>query len=125
MNRRVFLVTAAAGMASAQRPEQAPAGPVPEVIRSLKPMTAGIQPITADERRARIEKARRLMREHQISAVVAESGSTLYYFTGTRQIGAGAWILPVSGEPVWVVPPNLPAPVAGDVRPFTDPETQF
>ena len=100
MNRRVFLVTAASGaVARAQRQETA--GPVPEAIRNLKPMTAGIQPITAEERQGRIEKARRLMRENRISAIVVESGSTLFYYTGTRQV-AGAWILPATGEPVSV-----------------------
>src|SRR6476619_6959803 len=99
MNRRVFLVTAAAGVAHAQRGGPAPTGPVPEGIRNLKPMTSGIQPITADERRARVEKARRLMRENRIDAIVVESGSTLFYYTGQRQIPDSVWILPASGEP--------------------------
>src|SRR3954454_4190642 len=103
MNRRVFLVTAAGGAPRAQPGGPVPAGPVPEVIRNLKPMTEGIQPITAEERRGRIEKARRLMRENRIDAVVAESGSTLFYYTGQRQIPDSLWILPASGEPA-VVP---------------------
>ena len=80
MNRRVFLVTAAASVTrmTAQTPE------VPAVIRELKPMTDGIQPITDDERHARIEKARRLMRENKIDAIVLEGGSSMFYFTGTR-----------------------------------------
>ncbi|MFN2500213.1 MAG: twin-arginine translocation signal domain-containing protein, partial [Pyrinomonadaceae bacterium] len=36
----------------------------PEGIRKLKKMTGDVVPITMDERRARIEKARRLMREN-------------------------------------------------------------
>src|SRR3954469_9635579 len=99
MNRRVFLATAAAGVARAQRGGSAPTGPVPEVIRNLKPMTEGIQPITADERRGRIEKARRLMRENWLSAIGVESGSTLFDYTGPRQIPDSLWILPASGEP--------------------------
>jgi Xaa-Pro dipeptidase len=95
MNRRDFLATAAAaGVARAQQS-------VPDAIRNLQPMAAGVQPITAQERQARIEKARRLMRDNRIDAVVVESGSTLFYFTGTRQV-AGAWVLPVSGEPIAV-----------------------
>jgi Xaa-Pro dipeptidase len=94
MNRREFLLTAAAGPLVAQ--------------------------ITPDERRGRIEKARRLMRENRIAAIVAESGSTLFYYTGTRQIGGGAWILPASGEQVWVVPEAQAAKLTGDVRPFTE-----
>jgi hypothetical protein len=42
---------------------QSPA--VPEVIRQLRPMKDGIQPITDQERNARMEKARRLMRDNQ------------------------------------------------------------
>ena len=119
MNRRVLLVTAAAGAARAQRGGPAPTGPLPEVIRNLKPMTAGIQPITADERQGRIEKARRLMRENRLSAIVAESGSTIFYYTGTRQV-PGAWILPAEGEPVWVVAEAQAAKFSGDVRPYAE-----
>lgn len=107
MNRRAFLAAAAAaaGAARAQRAE--PSGPVPDVIRNLKPMNAGVQPIAAGERQARLEKARRLMRENKIDAIVVESGSTLFYYTGTRQI-AGAWVLPASGDPV-AVTGDIPA----------------
>ena len=43
MNRRVFLVTAAAGVAWGQTE-------VPAPIRKLKPMLDGVQPITDAER---------------------------------------------------------------------------
>jgi Xaa-Pro dipeptidase len=99
MNRREFLLAAAAAPLCAQ--------------------------ITPDERRGRIEKARRLMRENRLSAIVVESGSTLFYYTGTRQIGGGAWVLPATGEPVWVVPDNLSGKPAGDVRPFTEAEGPY
>ena len=93
MNRRVFLCTAAAGLRTIAR-AQPPS--VPDAIRNLRPMTAGIQPITADERRARIEKARRLMRENKIGAVVMEGGSSAFYFTGSRS--DGVFVLPLRGE---------------------------
>jgi Xaa-Pro dipeptidase len=61
-------------------------------------MLEGVQPITAEERRARVEKARRLMRENKLDAIVMEGGSSMFYFTGVR---TGAyWILPAKGEPV-------------------------
>ena len=63
-------------------------------------MTAGIQPITADERRARIEKARRLMHENRIDAVLMEGGSSAFYFNGVR--ADGVLILPLRGENVWL-----------------------
>ncbi|HEV2688048.1 MAG TPA: Xaa-Pro peptidase family protein [Bryobacteraceae bacterium] len=104
MNRRVFLVTATAGFAAIAKPQSSE---IPETIRSLKPMTDGIQPITDDERRARMEKARKLMRNNKIGAVVMEGGSSLYYFTGARWPASDktfAWILPANGDPVFIVP---------------------
>src|SRR5438309_129378 len=79
MRRRTFLTTAAAGLAQIASGQS-----VPEAIQKLKPMMAAIEAITDDERRARIEKARRLMRENKLGAIVLEGGSSLFYFTGTR-----------------------------------------
>ncbi len=95
MNRRIFLATAA-GAALAQ-------SDLPEAIRKLQPMTAGIQPITSQERGARMEKARRLMRENKLDAILCAAGSSLYYYTGSRY-NRGIWILPAKAEPVWYVP---------------------
>src|SRR5882672_6793617 len=104
MNRRAFLAVTGAGVT---RMVKAQSSTVPEVIRNLRPMTDGIRPITLEERRARIEKARRLMRENKIGAVVMEGGSSMFYFSGARW-NAGenlfAFVLPASGEPVWIVP---------------------
>jgi Xaa-Pro dipeptidase len=86
---------AAAALADAQPPETPPA------IRELKPMLDGVQPITDGERAARIEKARRLMRESKLDAIYIENGTSVYYFTGKRQVGQ-AWILPAKGEPTWL-----------------------
>jgi len=102
MKRRAFLGAAAAGVAKLAA---AQSSPVPDAIASLRPMTAGVQPITDDERRGRMEKARRLMRENHLGAVVMEGGSSLFYFTGTRWTATErtfAWVLPARGEPVWV-----------------------
>ncbi len=104
MNRRHFLsVTAAAALARAQQPSPA----VPEAIRKLKPMTDGIQPIADAERLARMDKARKLMREHKIGAIVLEGGASMFYYTGTRWPQSDrlfAWVLPAAGEPAWIVP---------------------
>ena len=94
MNRRVFIASAIAGMAAAQQSDQ------PEPIRKLKPMLDGVEPIANGERAARVEKARRLMRVHKMSAIYLESGASMYYFTGKREPGQ-AWILPARGEAVW------------------------
>jgi len=70
-------------------------------------MLDGVVPIADDERRARLEKARGLMRANRLGAVFMESGTSLYYFTGTR-FSAGdrlfGLLLPARGEPLWIVP---------------------
>jgi Xaa-Pro aminopeptidase len=97
MNRRTFLCTAAAGLRAIG---QAQPSNLPEAIRKLRPMTAGVQPITAEERRARIEKARRLMHENRIDAVLMEGGSSSFYFTGART--DAVLMLPLRGEITWL-----------------------
>jgi Xaa-Pro dipeptidase len=112
-------------------------GQVPEAIRALRPMTAGIVPITMDERRARLEKARRLMAERRIGAVILEGGSSLFYFTGVR------WglserpfvaVIPAKGELAWVCPGFEEArarelitsgPGANDVRTWQEDESPY
>ena len=50
-----------------------------------------------------MEKARRLMRENKLDAILLEAGSSLYYFTGERwpqSERTAVWILPAKGEPV-------------------------
>jgi Xaa-Pro dipeptidase len=94
VTRRLFAVTAAAGIAQAADTRAAP-----ESIRSLKPMTGGIQPITESEREARREKARRLMRENHVDAIVCGTGSSMFYFTGMRgSRGKDLLVLPARGE---------------------------
>jgi Xaa-Pro dipeptidase len=95
MNRRVFMAVAAAGAARLAEGQE-----VPDAIKKLRPMLDGIQPISDDERRARIDKAQRLMRENKIGAIVLEGGSSMYYFTGTRKF---ALVIPAKGELAWVV----------------------
>ncbi len=80
---------------------------VPGWIRQLKPMTGGISPISEEERRARMEKARRLMTENHLDAIFVESGSSLFYFTGIRWGRSErmfAMVLPARGEPAFVCP---------------------
>ena len=107
IDRRTFLATVAT-VAAAQNQ------PVPEAIRGLKPMTDGVQPITDAERAARIEKARRLMRENRLAAIVLPSGSSMYYFAGKRQPGQ-SWILGAKGEGVWTA-----SEAAAIARPLRD-----
>jgi Xaa-Pro dipeptidase len=76
-------------------------------IRRLEPMTGGVAPTGAAEREARIEKARRLMVDQGIGAVVLEPGSSMVYFTGVSWSPSErtfALVLPARGEPGWVCP---------------------
>src|ERR1700726_1021370 len=75
MQRRAFL-TAAAGAASALIPGGARAFAGPP---GLRPMTAGTTPISAGERRARVNKLQRLMVEQGVGALIVESGPSLDY----------------------------------------------
>jgi hypothetical protein len=80
---------------------------VPDLIRNLRPMMAGVAPITADERKARIAKAQRLMGEQKIDAIYIESGTSMYYFTGMRWGQSErmfALVIPQRGELAWVCP---------------------
>ena len=76
-------------------------------VSDLKPMTDGIVPIPVEERQGRVEKARKLMAENYIDAMILEPGSSLFYFTGIRWGRSErimAAILPVKGEIVYVCP---------------------
>ena len=84
-----------------------PAGDVPASIRSLRPMTAGIVPISNSERLARIEKARRLMTDNRIDAILLEGGSSMFYFTGVRwglSERPFVTVIPAKGDIAWVAP---------------------
>ena len=79
----------------------------PEAIRKLRRMTDGVVPITLEERKGRIEKARRLMRENRIDAIYLEPGSSMFYFTGMRWGTSErmfAVVIPARGELAWVCP---------------------
>ena len=80
---------------------------VPDLISRLPKMTAGIVPITDDERQVRIEKAQALMAEHHIDAVYIEPGSSMFYYTGMRWSTSErmlALVIPQRGELAWVCP---------------------
>jgi len=109
IDRREFLklsasATGATLFASACSREK-PEGSGP--LSKLRPMTDGIVPISDDERKARIEKAQRLMIQNKIDAIFIESGTNLFYYTGI-QWGASermfALVLPARGDIAYVCP---------------------
>jgi Xaa-Pro dipeptidase len=95
----------------------APSADIPPAIAKLRPMTDGVQPITDEERQARIEKARRLMRENRLDAIFLEPGSSAFYYTGARPgEAATCLIIPARGELVWIAPPGKNALRMGETR---------
>ena len=70
-------------------------------------MRDGVQPISADERRGRIEKARSLLVANKIDAVMLTGGTSLVYFSG-MQWGLSerllAMVLPAKGDAFYVCP---------------------
>lgn len=117
-DRRTFLTSAAtlgaavalgATSSGAQDDHDAPqqGGEMPPAIRALRPMRDGVVPISVAERQGRLEKAKRLMREQGIDALMLTGGTSMVYFTG---IGWGlserllAAFIPVNGRPFLVTP---------------------
>ena len=84
-----------------------PATALPSSIAALTSMRDQARPITNDERRARIEQARRLMAAEHIDALILSGGTSLLYFTNLRWGGGErlfACVIPAKGEPFFVCP---------------------
>ena len=111
-SRRTFLWSAGAGAAlfnirTGEAAEPIAQAALPPSIASLTSMRDQARPITADERRARVEKARRLMAAQNIDALMLCSGTSLVYFTNIRWSGGErlfTCIVPAKGEPFFVCP---------------------
>jgi Xaa-Pro dipeptidase len=110
--RRSFFWSSAAALVASRAPRvfarqaQAPAA-LPPSLAALTSMRAQAKPITSDQRRARIERARRLMAEHKIGALMLTQGTSLVYFTNIRWGGGErltACVIPAKGEPFFVCP---------------------
>ena len=110
VSRRHFLQTSslAAGIAlpalahSAENDKS-----LPPAIAALRTRREEAKPITVEERAERQEKARRLMRENNLSAILLTQGTSLNYFTGIRWEGGErlfAMVLPAKGAAFYVAP---------------------
>ena len=80
---------------------------LPPAIAALSTLGAEAKPITIEERAARQERARQLMRENNLSAILLAQGTSLAYFTGIRWQGGErlfAMVLPAKGEAFYVSP---------------------
>ncbi len=112
-SRRSFLLSAAsvaatgAATAQAQRPTPAPVDPLPPAIAALASRHFEAVPITLPEREHRLDRARQLLAQHHLGALVICSGTSLAYFTGLRWGQSErlfAWVLPQRGNPFIVCP---------------------
>ncbi len=111
ISRRGFLQTGAlTGAALAVPASQAGAAEdasLPAPIAELKSMKDQATPITKEERMQRQEKARRLMGENRIDALVLTGGTSLNYFSGVRwwlSERLFAMVLPAKGAAFYVCP---------------------
>ena len=80
---------------------------LPGAVNALSLMTAGVVPISADERRARMDKARRLMVEQKLGAILLEPGTSMDYFTGMQwSLSERPFVavLPARGELAFICP---------------------
>ncbi len=112
LNRRRFLLTASAvplGTAYAQRPTAPAVAPktLPPAIAALTSRTAEATPISLTEREQRLDRARALLHQNKIGALVITTGTSLRYFTGLtwgQSERFFCWTLPATGAPFVVCP---------------------
>ncbi len=113
LSRRKFfqLAGAAAGVPLASRflvaQDDAACGTLPSSISNLKSLRDQAQPISAAERQERIERARRLMRENHLDAIMLIGGTSMKYFANIDwwlSERTFTLILPEKGDAFFVSP---------------------
>ena len=112
---------------------------LPPSLAKLKSRKNEATPITLEERRARQERARKLMSENALDAIVLMEGTSLRYFTGIRWWGGErtfALVLPAKGAAFYVCPAfeegrareqiaNAPDGAQADVRVWQEDESPY
>jgi Xaa-Pro dipeptidase len=104
------LLTAAAATAAAAVRAQDPRRAEPprtDLFPELKSRKDEAKPITATERFNRMERARKLMAEQKLSAILIAGGTTLQYFSGVRWGNSERlllMVLPAKGDPLFISP---------------------
>ena len=130
LSRRSFFALTAATAAAAGPTVMA----APAKSSGLTSLTQSAQPITAQERLARVAKLQSLMQAQNVAALLVEAGSSLEYFTGVRwwrSERTTAALIPARGALVIVTPffeePSIreTLQVAGDVRTWKEDESPF
>ena len=136
LSRRALLELAAAGATVATGAGVAAAAAAAAAGRdgSLKSLTSGAQPISAQEHDARLAKVQGRMQQRKVAALLLEAGSSLEYFTGIhwwRSERTTAALIPAEGRVVLVTPffeePSVreTLKVAADVRTWKEDESPF
>jgi len=98
-----------AGVLRAQRGGGPPPIDIPadSPIGRLKSRRSEAKAITGAERSDRLERARKLMREQKVDAIVVAGGTSLDYFTSIRWGNSERFfgaVIPVKGEPFYISP---------------------
>jgi Xaa-Pro aminopeptidase len=146
-SRRRFLevsgltgAAAASGrLAVAGVPNKSDDASLPSSVAALKSCKSEAVPITREERLERQERARRLMNEKALDAIVLMEGTSLKYFTGIRWWGGErlfALVLPAKGAAFYVCPAfeegrareqiaNTPEGEPPDVRTWQEDESPY
>jgi len=143
ISRRRFLesgiTVAALAHASATAAQAAPESSLPPAIAKLTSRKAEAQPITREEREQRQERARSLMAENSLDAIVLMEGTSLRYFAGIRWWGGErlfALVLPAKGAAFYICPAfeegrareqiaNAPEGANPDVRVWQEDESPY
>lgn len=148
ISRRRFLevggVTAGMAVAShslmaAATVDSADAASLPPSLAQLKSRKSEATPITRQERHERQERARQLMSENALDAILLMEGTSLRYFTGIRWWGGErtfALVLPAKGAAFYVCPAfeegrareqisNAPDGEQADVRVWQEDENPY
>jgi Xaa-Pro dipeptidase len=143
LSRRKFMQAGAAAAAvplvTSPRLSSAGMPDMPPSITALKSRRDEAKPITREERTTRQEKARRLMGEHKLDAILLMEGTSLNYFAGIRWWGGErtfVCIIPAKGEAFYVCPAfeegrareqirNGPSPQTADVRTWQEDESPY
>jgi len=114
-------------------------GELPPAIAALTSRQHEARPVSRDERAGRRERARRLMSDSGLDAVLLAEGTSLLYFTGVHWWGSErlfAAVIPARGEPFYVCPAfeegrareQLAAgtdPASADVRTWQEDESPY
>ncbi len=101
------LAVASHSTLAAATPQQTDDHALPPSLAKLQSRKREAVPITREERQQRQERARQLMHDKSLHAIVLMEGTSLRYFTGIDWWGgerAFALVLPAKGAPFYVCP---------------------